>query len=73
MNVPTMIVGIMYIMVQAPPGTVNSTIEIKIAAIIENNTAIPVDIVVNDASSIERISLKLLIQTTFQIFQVIHR
>ena len=68
-----MIVGIMYIMVQAPPGTVNSTIEIKIAAIIENNTAIPVDIVVNDASSIERISLKLLIQTTFQIFQVIHR
>ena len=74
MNVPTMIVGIRYTITPAPPGTVKPTISvIKIAEIIENNTAIAVDIVVNEDSSIERNSLKLLIQTTFQTFQVIRR
>ena len=47
--------------------------EDKIAEIIENNTAIPVDNVVSEDSSIERNSLISLIQTTFRIFQAIRR
>ena len=74
MKVPTMIVGITYIITLAPFGTATPTrIENKIAEIIENNTAIPVDNVVYEDSSIERNSLISLIQTTFRIFQAIRR
>lgn len=71
MNDPTIMVGIKYIAKLVPFGIIAiAKIEKMIAEIIENNTAIPVLIVVNEASSIDLISLKLLIQTNFLIFLI---
>ena len=74
MNVPTMIVGIKYAIKPEPPGMAKAIkMETTIATIVENNTAMPVVIIVNDESSIERNSLISTIKTTSQIFQVIRR
>ena len=74
MNVPTMIVGIRYGMMPEPEGMAKAIkIETTTATIIENNTAMPAVIVVNDERSIERSSLISTIKTTLQIFQAIHR
>ena len=74
MNDPTIMVGIKYIAKFAPFGiSAIAKIEKRIAEIIENNTAIPALIVVNEPSSIDFSSLNLLIQTNFLIFQVIRQ
>ena len=76
-NVPTIIVVMIYIEAPIALGLVIPiAIVSRIADTIENNTAIPVDMIVNDAKSIDFNSFTLTIftpRTSLWIFQAVRR